>query len=220
MDDKKALLHDSAMALFSTKGFRDTSVADITREAGVAVGTFYLYYASKEKLFLELFLEENARLKRDILSRLATDEEPLAVIRTMAELNQKGMRENPILREWYNRAVFGRIEQAYREENGIDAVDFVYDHFLTLVRRWQQEGRMRRDLDGRMIMALFHAILIAETHKEEIGLEFFPDLADILTQFVIQGLTAGCGNAPPEAQGPGKPRQTSTNGKGTHHATG
>ncbi|WP_242832622.1 TetR/AcrR family transcriptional regulator [Clostridium saccharoperbutylacetonicum] len=39
-------------------------MSDITKKAGIGVGTFYNYYSSKEKLFMEIFLEENVKLKK------------------------------------------------------------------------------------------------------------------------------------------------------------
>jgi len=189
VEDKKTLIHDCAKELFCQRGFKDTNIAQITKKAGVAVGTFYLYYPSKEKLFLELYLEENAQLKREVLRSMDLSREPLELIRQMMVLNMRGMQANPILREWYNKAVFDRIEQVYREENGIEAVDFLYDSFLTLVEQWQAQGKMRADIDSKMIMALFTAIINIDTHKEEIGLEYFPQLLELLTELVIKGLT-------------------------------
>jgi len=44
-------LLDAAEAEFGTRGFHDTGVIHITQRAGVALGTFYVYFASKEKVF-------------------------------------------------------------------------------------------------------------------------------------------------------------------------
>ncbi|GIO30333.1 MULTISPECIES: TetR/AcrR family transcriptional regulator [Paenibacillus] len=39
---------NAAMELFNTKGFEQTSVSDIVKKIGVAQGTFYYYFQSKE----------------------------------------------------------------------------------------------------------------------------------------------------------------------------
>ncbi len=189
MEDKKTRLLASGRELFAGKGFKDTNVADITAAAGVSVGTFYNYYPSKEKLFMEIFLEENAKLKKRLLKKIDLGEEPLDLIRKLVAFNLAGMRANPILRQWYNPDVFARIERLFREENGIGAVGFLYETFLELVKRWQGEGKMRSDIDPEMIMAIFAAIINLDAHKEEIGLEYFPPLLDHLTEFVMKGLT-------------------------------
>ena len=48
----------AARKVFARKGFEGSTIVDIAREAGVASGTVYLYYASK----LDLFAALNARL--------------------------------------------------------------------------------------------------------------------------------------------------------------
>ncbi|MBW7456703.1 TetR/AcrR family transcriptional regulator [Paenibacillus sepulcri] len=41
---------DAAMELFQTKGYEHTSVSDIVKKIGVAQGTFYYYFKSKEEI--------------------------------------------------------------------------------------------------------------------------------------------------------------------------
>lgn len=47
-------LMDAAEEIFGTEGFYQTSVTDITQRAGVAQGTFYLYFPSKHDIFRAL----------------------------------------------------------------------------------------------------------------------------------------------------------------------
>ena len=44
---KKESLLNTAFSLFTSKGFQNTSISDIVKEAGVAKGTFYLYFTDK-----------------------------------------------------------------------------------------------------------------------------------------------------------------------------
>jgi AcrR family transcriptional regulator len=44
----------AAISVFADKGLQDATVADITKAAGVAKGTFYLYFSSKEHLLAAL----------------------------------------------------------------------------------------------------------------------------------------------------------------------
>ena len=190
MEDKKMQIYDCAKRIFSIKGFKDTNISDITKEASMAVGTFYNYYPSKEKLFMEIYLDENSKLKKSCMQSLDLNQEPLTVVRQMLALNLQGMKENPILKEWYNKNVFEKIEELYCKENGLKAVDFLYDNFVKLVKQWQAEGKMRKDIDSEMIMMMFAAIINVDTHKEEIGLQYFPQLLEYMTEFIMKGLTA------------------------------
>lgn len=189
MEDRKTHIFNCGKALFSSKGYKDTNISDITEKAGIGVGTFYNYYSSKDKLFMDIYLEENAKLKKSIMKAVDPDEEPLKLIQQFMALNFSGMNSNPILKEWYNKDVFSKVEQQYREENGNHAVNFLYSGATEMVQKWQAEGKMRNDLDSELIMAMFAALINIDTHKEEIGFQYFPQLMDHLIEYVMKGLT-------------------------------
>ena len=189
MADKKAELFRCGKELFGSKGFKDTSVADITKMAGFSVGTFYNYYPSKEKLFMEIYIEENKALKQKLMVSVNSDDEPLQLIRKVIMLNMEGIKSNVILSQWYNRDVFEKIERLFREENGMGTIDFFYKDSMELIRMWQADGKVRKDIDSGLIMAMFMAIINIDTHKDEIGLQYFPQLQEYLTEFVLKGLT-------------------------------
>ena len=58
----------AAKHVLAEKGYHSTKVADIALAADIGVGTFYLYYPTKEALFLEL-VEETARLLKEEIDR-------------------------------------------------------------------------------------------------------------------------------------------------------
>jgi AcrR family transcriptional regulator len=70
--DKKQLLLDAALDVFSENGYWATKISDIVAKANVAQGTFYLYFKNKEELFKEMLLDINNESKkemREILER-------------------------------------------------------------------------------------------------------------------------------------------------------
>lgn len=56
----------AAEEIFGSKGFHRASIVDITQKAGVAQGTFYIYFPTKEKIFEELIRDLNHNLRRAI----------------------------------------------------------------------------------------------------------------------------------------------------------
>jgi AcrR family transcriptional regulator len=50
-DQRRQQLLDAATWVFARKGFRNASISDIIARAGVARGTFYLYFKSKDDVF-------------------------------------------------------------------------------------------------------------------------------------------------------------------------
>ena len=53
-DERRAQLVSAAREVFGEKGYHAATVDDITRAAGVAKGTFYLYFEEKREIYYEL----------------------------------------------------------------------------------------------------------------------------------------------------------------------
>ena len=62
---KKESLLNTAFSLFTSKGFQKTSISDIVNSAGVAKGTFYLYFSDKYDLRNKLIAHKAATLFLD-----------------------------------------------------------------------------------------------------------------------------------------------------------
>jgi AcrR family transcriptional regulator len=69
---RRAVL-DAAIARFGREGYRATSVADITRDAGVGSTVAYAYFPNKEALFLAALDEDAAAVIEEGLSYLGGD---------------------------------------------------------------------------------------------------------------------------------------------------
>jgi AcrR family transcriptional regulator len=54
---------EAAEQVFGAKGYHGASVTEITRAAGVAQGTFYLYFRGKKEIFLSLVDDLGSRLR-------------------------------------------------------------------------------------------------------------------------------------------------------------
>lgn len=65
-------LLDAARDEFGTRGYHDASVAGITTRAGIAQGTFYIYFESKEEIFRDLVLDLGHQLREHLNEELST----------------------------------------------------------------------------------------------------------------------------------------------------
>jgi AcrR family transcriptional regulator len=74
----RAELLRAAKQLLATKGFHATKIADIAGAADVGVGTFYLYFPTKEAVFTELVKETAERAKEEINRAEAVATDPMA----------------------------------------------------------------------------------------------------------------------------------------------
>ena len=74
---------EAAEQVFGDKGYHGASVTEITRAAGVAQGTFYLYFRGKKEIFLDLVDDLGERLRTVTME--ASADTP-----TYAEAQQRG----------------------------------------------------------------------------------------------------------------------------------
>ncbi|MGD2048003.1 MAG: TetR/AcrR family transcriptional regulator [Chloroflexota bacterium] len=114
----------AGMMLFSAKGYHNTKVSDIVQEAGVAQGTFYLYFDSKADLFSAL-LDEFIALITEAVSRVTID---INTIKTPVQFAARiRVAVETVLAVYRDNAALARI--VIREGSGLDA---------ELTDRWQQ----------------------------------------------------------------------------------
>jgi AcrR family transcriptional regulator len=74
-DEKEQRREDilgSAKQVFATKGFHATTIADVARQAGLAYGSVYWYFESKDELFHALMAAEEAALRTHVTAALAS----------------------------------------------------------------------------------------------------------------------------------------------------
>jgi AcrR family transcriptional regulator len=64
--DKKTAIVEAALKLFTERGFHGTSTAQISKEAGVATGTLFIYFPTKEDLINSLYFEVKGQLSQNM----------------------------------------------------------------------------------------------------------------------------------------------------------
>ena len=71
------LLLNAAAAEFGEKGFHESSVVSITQRAGVALGSFYTYFDSKDSLFQALVRDMSAQVRDTVGPIMAAESDRL-----------------------------------------------------------------------------------------------------------------------------------------------
>lgn len=113
---------DAAEAIFGEKGYHAASIAEITRRAQVAQGTFYLYFPNKREIFLRLVEDLGLRLRQAMRSgaagasgRLAMERGGFAGFFAFARAHRQLFRivqeadrlDQTVYREYYDRIARG-----------------------------------------------------------------------------------------------------------------
>ena len=71
MNKTKRKIFETSMRLFSEKGYDATSIEEITATVGVAKGTLYYHFTSKEEIFNFLVEEGMKLLKNSIQIKIS-----------------------------------------------------------------------------------------------------------------------------------------------------
>lgn len=93
---KKELIVSSAKKVILEKGYKNISVEDITNEAGIAKGSFYTYFKSKN-LVIDYILEEVIAKRKNefkLDKRKSLENTIKSLVRTRIKLDDEKLKEN------------------------------------------------------------------------------------------------------------------------------
>jgi len=138
---RRQQLLEVAEQLFLESGYGKTSVSRIVKTAGVAQGTFYLYFASKEAILLELRRGVLRRLRRAFKDAARGDGPVDArLAAAFAAVSREVVRDVPLLRQFRSAETAVQTEQVVLDgrqsmaapiaaliQEGVDRCEFVVD---------------------------------------------------------------------------------------------
>ncbi len=145
------VLEKAAVKLFYKRGYHGTTVKDITKEAGVAAGTFYLYFPSKIALYKHILSNFSHNIRKHIAEHVRTKESRIekerAGIKAFIHYAQKNPEMYNIIWEslYIDRALFKDYYESFaiRYVNGLEAA--------------KQNGEMR-PLDSEVVSFILMGI--------------------------------------------------------------
>src|SRR5689334_16125522 len=93
-DAKRPRILEAAIRVFADKGFYNAKVSEIAREAGVADGTIYLYFKSKDDLLISLFEDRMEEVNETVRAALASAADPVEKLRRVVHLHLSMVEKN------------------------------------------------------------------------------------------------------------------------------
>src|SRR5688572_30846446 len=96
---KRERILEAAVRIFAEKGFYNAKVSQIAEEAGVADGTIYLYFKSKDDLLISLFEDRMEKINDDLRGRLARAKSADERLRQVVMLHLELVQSNPHMAE-------------------------------------------------------------------------------------------------------------------------
>lgn len=93
--NKREKIIAAAARFFGEKGYHNTTTAEVAEAAGVAAGTIYIYFSSKEDLLVAVFEEFLEKHMVRLREGVETEVGPEAKLRRLIVLGLALMEENP-----------------------------------------------------------------------------------------------------------------------------
>ena len=144
--DKRKRILDAAVRVFAEHGYHGARVGDIAKDAGVAHGLLYHYFASKDEVLRTIFVENWGELIARFRAVEAADEPAEAKLEGIAKILLRTWRNDPAL-------VTVMVREVARSQLLQEQVEDVREAFTILERvieEGQSTGVFRRDLDARL----------------------------------------------------------------------
>ncbi len=156
-ESKHQKILQAAIKVFSEKGFYNSRVSEIAKEANVADGTIYLYFKNKDDILISLFEHEFGKVVRNMRAELAREKDALQKIKRFAITHLSIVFHHPHLAE-----VMG-VEVRQSTKFMKEYINQPFIEYLNIIRsvviEGQEKGLLRKDLTpGVMKRALFGAL--------------------------------------------------------------
>ena len=187
--DKKKILKEAAYEVFSKKGYKATSISEITKHAKMAVGSFYNFYDSKETIFLDTYIEENNRIRQLMINNIDWEGDVVKLTEQLFGQSRSLISTNKILSEWYNPAISSELHNYYSSEKGKASNQFYKFLVENFTNRLQTEGYSQEKIQEILkIYTLFNYIDMNVTEKD---IPNVSETTERLAIYFVKGLFKG-----------------------------
>ena len=93
-EGKRERILDAAIKVFAAEGFYNAKVSQIAHQAGVADGTIYLYFKSKDDLLINLFEDRMERVNANLREAIETESTAVARLKRIVKLHLELVEQN------------------------------------------------------------------------------------------------------------------------------
>lgn len=184
--DKKQALKTAAYDVFSKKGYKETGISEIAKRAGVAVGSFYNYYNNKEAIFLDVYVEENDRVRQAMMGDIDWQQDLVELVRQIFEQSRSLVSSNKILAEWHNPAISRTLRSYYSSGKGKSTNTFHQFLVETFTNRMVAEGHSEEKIQN--ILQVYNLFYYMDIHITESDFPGIGRALEVLATNFVKGI--------------------------------
>jgi len=139
----------AAAKVFAKHGLEGATIEMVAREAEVAVGTIYLYYSSRDDLYLNLIADRAEHLRVRYLGIFERRLEPLDELKAIASAYLEHLLESREISLSQHSVVFSQLHKRLKRQSELRNFQRVMDLSHEIFGLW--EGTIRRAFEGGVI---------------------------------------------------------------------
>jgi AcrR family transcriptional regulator len=178
----------AARRVFERDGFLDARITDITAEAGVAAGTFYTYFTSKEDAFAAVIEQVGEEMLHPRLREIADRDDPVSVIEAANRAYLVAYRRNAALMGLMEHV--SQVDEGFRRLRLKRARAFAQRN-ARAIARLQQRGLADPELDPQLAAQAMGAMVSRMAYLRYVqgfGSASAESLAQTLTRLWVNAL--------------------------------
>ena len=184
---EKNVILQVAHDIFLKKGYKETNISEIATKAKIAAGTFYNYFDSKESLFLEVYVQENERVRNDLISNLNLNDLSVdQLLEKIFEYTINKVTRNKILAEWNNHQISSVLHQYYASDVGKQ--NNTFHIFLTKTLRNILKEKKFDDDNIDKLMRVYDLIYYLDMNITSSDFEDYEKTLKLLVKYFCKGV--------------------------------
>jgi TetR/AcrR family fatty acid metabolism transcriptional regulator len=180
---------EAAIRVFARAGFYNSRVSDIAREAGVASGTIYLYFKTKDEILVTLFREKMAEWVASVRREIAAEPDAIRKLRRLVALHFSVLEQHPDLAE----VVQVELRQGHKFFRGASAqeVSAYFELIGAVLEEGIAAGQFRPDLSVKMATKVLFGAMDQVATSWVLGKRGYhlSDAAEPVTSIFLQGVS-------------------------------
>ena len=161
-EQKRRLIMQAALKVFSKKGYSPTALDEIAQEAGIAKGTLYLYFKDKEDLVSSTLIYVLDDLKYRMIEAIPENLPAVETLKRIALFMFQYFVENNEFYNIYLTILNYNLVSNYTSlfERMIARKKELYDFECQLVEEAKKQGHIREDMATMDIVMAFDGIVM------------------------------------------------------------
>jgi TetR/AcrR family transcriptional regulator, fatty acid metabolism regulator protein len=187
--DKPQQIVEAAIRVFARNGYYNSRVSDIAREAGIASGTIYLYFRTKEEILVTLFREKMAAFVAHLRREIAGEGDAEVKIRRLVELHFTVLEQSPALAE----VVQVELRQGHKFFRGASAheVSAYFELIGSVLEEGVASGHFRADVPVKVATKVLFGAMDQIATSWVLGKRGYRlvDAADAVATIFLKGVT-------------------------------